>query len=163
MPVTTDIAATYRGPGRVMRRLLKLGQREDRALAILMAGCGLLFVARWPALARQSHLDGSDLNMSLGGALLATLFILPLFLYAFAGVSHVVARALGGKGNYYGARLALFWALLASGPIVLLHGLVAGFIGPGPALNLVGFFWLALFLWFWLRGLAVAEEGEASA
>ena len=45
MSALTDIAATYRGPGGVLRRLLARGQREDRALAILMAGCALVFVA----------------------------------------------------------------------------------------------------------------------
>ena len=36
MSVITDIAATYRGPRRVVRRIIAAGPREDRALAILM-------------------------------------------------------------------------------------------------------------------------------
>ncbi len=45
MPVARDIAATYRGPRRVMRRLLAQGRREDRAIAYLMISCFLIFVA----------------------------------------------------------------------------------------------------------------------
>ena len=67
MPVTTDITATYFGPGRVMKRLLETGQREDRALVILMAFCVLVFFAQLPRLSREAHLTGQELNMLLGG------------------------------------------------------------------------------------------------
>ena len=158
MSVSADIVATYRGPGRVMRRLLAMGQREDRALAILMAGCALVFIAQMPRLAREAHLTGQELNMLLGGALLGWLIIAPLAFYGFAALSHLFAKLLGGRGDWFGARLALFWSLLASGPLLLLNGLVAGFIGPGAALNAVGFVWLIVFIWFWVTGLWQAER-----
>lgn len=161
MAVTTDIAATYRGPGRVMRRLLGMGQREDRALAFLMAGCVLVFVAQLPRLAREAHVTGQELNMLLGASLLAWVIIAPLLLYGIAGLSHLLARALGGQGGWYGARLALFWALLAAAPLLLLHGLVAGLIGPGPARDGIGLLWLGVFLWFWIAGLRQAEAAPA--
>ncbi len=157
MPVTSDIVATYRGPGRVVRRLLDMGPREDRALAFVMAFCVIGFIAQLPGLARQAHLEGSELNMLMGGALLGSVFILPLLIYGLAWVSHLAARAFGGKGSSYGARLALFWALLASAPLVLLNGLVAGFIGPGAAQTLIGLLWVAIFLWFWFSGLRQAQ------
>lgn len=158
MPVTTDIVATYRRPRSVVRRLLSRGPREDRALAWLMGACVLMFVARWPVLAREAHLQDKDLQMEMGGALLAIVFIAPLLFYALAGLSRIVARVLGGQGTGYGARVALFWALLAASPLMLLNGLVGGFIGPGPALSLVGFLWFVVFLWFWLSGLIVSER-----
>lgn len=158
MPLSSDIVATYRGPGRVMRRLLDMGPREDRALAFVMAFCLVAFVAQMPGLARRAHIEGLELNMLLGGALLGTVFILPLFFYILALVSHWAARLVGGHGTPFGARLALFWALLASAPLVLLNGLVAGFIGPGPALTLVGIIWVAVFVWFWLSGLRQAQR-----
>ncbi len=161
MAISHNILATYRRPGTVVRRLLQLGQREDRALAYLMAGCVLVFVSQLPALSRQAHLDGVELNPLLGGALLAWVFMAPLLFYVLAGISHMVARLIGGKGNWYGARLALFWALLASAPLILLYGLVAGFVGPGPALTVTGALWVVAFLWFWLAGLREAEKGTA--
>jgi hypothetical protein len=157
--VTSDISATYRGPGRVMQRLLAMGQREDRALAILMGACALVFIAQMPRLAREAHLTGQELNILLGGALLGWLIIAPLLFYVLAAFSHLLARLVGGKGEWYGARLALFWSLLASTPVLLLQGLVAGFIGPGPGLNLVGMVWIAVFFWFWVAGLRQAERG----
>jgi len=158
MPVTSDIVATYRGPGRVVRRLLELGQREDRALVFVMAFCVVAFIAHLPSLSRRAHLEGLELNMLMGGALLGTVIILPLFFYALAFVSYGAARLVGGQGSAYGARLALFWALLSSTPLVLLNGLVAGFIGPGPTLTAVGLIWVAVFLWIWLSGLRQVQR-----
>ncbi|MCE0504635.1 YIP1 family protein [Roseivivax sp. GX 12232] len=163
MAVSTDILASYRGPGAVFRRRLAAGPREDRALALLMAACLLYFLSRLPALARQAHLAGEELNPLLGGALFGWIFIAPLVFYGLAALSHIVLRALGGRGSWYGARLALFWSLLAASPLVLLNGLVAGFIAEGPALTLVGLLWIGVFLWFWITGLKVAEYGEAVA
>ncbi|WP_171124999.1 MULTISPECIES: YIP1 family protein [unclassified Ruegeria] len=157
MPVTSDIVATYRGPGRVVRRLLELGQREDRALVFVMAFCVVAFIAQLPSLSRRAHLEGLELNMLMGGALLGTVIILPLFFYLLAFISYGAARLIGGKGSAYGARVALFWALLSSTPLVLLNGLVAGFIGPGPTLSAVGLIWVAVFLWFWMSGLRQAQ------
>ncbi|NRB36583.1 MAG: YIP1 family protein, partial [Rhodobacteraceae bacterium] len=65
MPVTSDIVATYRGPRKVMRRLIDLGRREDRALAFVMGFAVIAFVAQLPRLSRVAHLEGSDLSMMM--------------------------------------------------------------------------------------------------
>lgn len=161
MSIARDIAATYRGPGRVIRDVLAMGQREDRALAYVMGACALMFVAQLPRLAREAHLTGDDLNMLMGASLMGLIFIAPLMFYALGGLSHVIAKLLGGRGSFYTARMALFWALLAASPLILLHGLVAGFIGPGPQLTLVGAVWFIVFLWFWITGLVHAERAVA--
>jgi len=160
MPVSTDIARTYRSPRKVLRGKLGAGVREDRALASLMAACFLIFVAQWPVLSRQAFLDPSvPLEARLGGALLAWLFIAPIAAYVIAAASHILARLAGGSGTWFGARLALFWALLAASPLWLLNGLVAGFVGPGPALSFVGLVAMGVFLVFWGAGLWEAERG----
>ncbi len=141
-----------------MRRLLSDGNREDRALAILMSFCGIVFIAQLPRLSREAHLTGQDLSILMGGTLMAWIFLAPLLLYLLAGLSHLLARILGGKGDWYGARLALFWSLLASSPLLLLHGLAAGFLGPGPQLQGVGILWLGVFVWFWISTLRQAER-----
>ena len=160
MAVTTDITATYRGPRKVIARLLAMGPREDRLLAFLMGACVLMFIAQMPRLAREAHLNGQELNMLLGGALLGIVFIAPLGLYALAMISHLIVRTMGGQGDAYQSRLVLFWAFLAATPVLLLNGLVAGFIGTGPALNAVGGLWVMVFFWFWVSGLIEAYWGN---
>ncbi|MEL6171110.1 MAG: YIP1 family protein [Pseudomonadota bacterium] len=156
MPVTTDIVASYRGPRRVMRRILELGTNEGRALAVLMAGCAVFFIADWPKLARDAHISGDELQPILGGSLMGWIFIAPLIFYVFAWLSQLVIRLFGGNATGFSARMALFWAFLAASPLKLFHGLVAGFIGPGPVLNGVGALWLLVFLWFWVSNMREA-------
>ena len=89
---------------------------------------------------------------------MALVFIVPLFLYLVAGLVALIARLLGSRMTGYGARLALFWALLAASPLILLWGLTAGFVGPGIEMTIVGALWCAAFLWFWITGLRVASR-----
>jgi hypothetical protein len=162
MAVSTDIIATWRRPGRVMRKLLSMGRREDRALAILIAACFVIFIAQWPRLSRDAFLageGGTPLDAQLSITFFAMLMIWPLMAYGLAGLSHLIARLFGGRGSWYSARLALFWTLLASTPAWLLHGLVAGMIGPGPALDAVGVVLLLSFLMIW--GLTLREAERA--
>ena len=160
MSVVADIAATYFGPRTVMHRLLGAGRHEGRALAFAMGFAVLAFAAQSPRLARTAHLEGGDPDIMLGGALFATVIVLPLFLYVIAGLAWLAGRALGGRVSGYGARLSLFWALLASAPVLLIHGLVAGMIGPGAAQVGLGLSWCAVVLWFWVSGhWQVAVEG----
>lgn len=162
MSITRSILATYRSPSRAVRRLLQGGQREDRALAYLFAGCLLVFVSFLPQAARQAHLSPDvPLEARIGGAILGWLILMPLILYVVAGLSHLLARIVGGKGTWFGARIALFWALLAAAPLWLFHGLIAGFIGPGPGRSVVGGIAALAFLIFWLAGLREAEKGNA--
>ena len=123
-----------------------------------MAACLLIFVGQWPRLAREAYLTPElTLDLLITSALLGWLFLAPLVLYGLAALSHAVARILGGKGSWFSARLAMFWALLAASPLWLLHGLVAGFVGPGPALSSVEILMVIGFLFIWLNGLIEAE------
>ena len=163
MAVTSDIVALWRKPRSTFRAKLAEGVREDRAIAVLLAACGLSFVAQWPALARAAHLHPDvPLEARMAGALLGTVFLLPLLAYALAGVSHLLARAFGGRGSFYGARLALFWALLAAAPGALFYGLIAGLLGNGAGAPLAGVLVFAGFLWLWLSMLVEAEGGRAT-
>jgi hypothetical protein len=165
MAVTNDIARTYRRPRVVIRDLLDQGKREDRAIAYLIISCFLIFVAQWPRLSRKAAgfeipagAEVPELDRLLAYEFMAWLMIWPLFLYIIAGLTHLVAKAIGGKGSGYGARLALFWAMLSTVPLLLLHGLMAGFTGPGAQTNFVGALWLIAFLWIWIQGLREAES-----
>lgn len=162
MTVTADIVATWRSPRAVLRTKLAEPPREGRALAVLVGACLLIFVAELPGLARAAHLNPAvPLDARIGGALLATLFVLPLILYALAGASHLVLRLLGRGGSAYGCRVALFWSLLCIGPLMLVQGLLAGFAGPGWVSGISGFALLLAFVAIWRAGLAVVRETGA--
>ncbi|MDG2451400.1 MAG: hypothetical protein P8M63_00945 [Paracoccaceae bacterium] len=149
MAISQDIIQSWRRPAVVMRRLLDMGTREDRVLAILMGACLIIFIAQLPRLSRTAHLEDVGLDQLVAYEFLGWLMIWPLAFYVIAAISHLIARIFGAQGTFYTARLALFWSLLASTPAVLLHGLVAGFIGAGPALTLVGAVWAIAFLLIW--------------
>ncbi len=157
MSVSRDIFRTYVAPREVQARRMA-GQREDRAIAILMAACVLIFIAQWPRLARQAHLDEAlTFQALMAGTLMAWVFIAPLVMYGLAALTHMILRLFGGQGTWFRARLALFWALLAATPLWLFHGLLAGFVGPGTSLDIVGLLALLAFLVFWAAGLIEAE------
>lgn len=161
MSATDDILRSYRAPRAVMRSLLARGPSEPWALMILLSALAVVFIAQWPRLSRLSHLDAEQpLTGLMVGTGLALLAALPVF-YLLAAGSHLIVRALGGQGSFYGARLALFWALLAVSPLMLLQGLVAGFIGPGAQVQAMSIFVGLAFLAIWFAGLRVAEFEEA--
>ncbi|MCX7888481.1 MAG: YIP1 family protein [Rhodobacteraceae bacterium] len=164
MAVTTDILQSYRDPGGVMRRMLAQGPREDRAAAVLMLAAALIFVAGLAPARRAALLDPTvPLEALVAGRLMAAVFVMPLVAYAVAWASHLVARLMGGRGSAHGARLALFWALLAVSPLMLVQGLIAGLAGPGPALTLSGAVVFGAFLWIWFGGLRAAAFGGQPA
>lgn len=163
MSLTVDILRSYRAPRRVMRDLLAAGPREDRALAFLIGACLLIFVAQWPRLARQAHLDDSvPFQVLLGGAMFGWLFLAPLAFYLLALLLQGGMRLTGRRVDGGRVRMALFWSLLAASPLWLGHGLLAGLLGPVVLSQLLGLALLAVF--FWLAGSNLREAAlEAGA
>ena len=161
MSVTTDIKASYRGPGRVVARLMGQGRREGFALNILLFACIVMFVAQAPYQSREAHFNPDvPLMARMYWSAFLWIFLVPLLLYGFAAMVFGLARLAGRNITGYGIRLSLFWALLASSPVVLFLGLIAAFIGPSAGLQLVGMIWLLNVLWFWLAGMRAAEGIE---
>ena len=163
MSVTSDIAQSYRAPRQVMRRLLDRGRREDQALLFLLFACVLLFIAQAPAQARLAHLDPEIPRQArLYWSALFLIFLLPFVFYACAFALWFLMRLAGAAISAYQARLSLFWALLAASPVALLAGLTAAFVGPGGALQLVVFLWVAIVLLFTVQGLREARSGQGA-
>lgn len=159
MALSSDIVATWRGPGKVIRRFLGYGRQEGRALSFLLIACVLYFIAQMPWQAREAHLDDTvPLQARLYWSGFLFVFLMPLALYAMAGLIALLARVARLPIGGYAVRLTLFWALLAAVPAGLLAGLVAAFNGPGLELQITVVIWLAAFLWIWLAGLRGATE-----
>lgn len=159
MTVSTDLVATWRSPRAALRRHLARGVSEPFAFTLLLVFLVLAFVGQWPVAAREAFLanepSAAPRILARAFAVLATI---PLW-YGLAALSRLVARALGGRGSWYAARIALFWALATVGPLMLLQGLVAGMVGPGPGLYAVTTLVGVAFLWLWLTMLHEAERG----
>ena len=159
MTVSTDMLATWRSPRAALRRHLARGVSEPFAFTLLLVFLILTFVGQWPPAARDAFLaqEPSAAPRILARAL-AILATIPLW-YGLAALSRLVAKAWGGQGTWYSARIALFWALATVSPLMLLQGLVAGMIGPGPGYVLVSTLTGLAFLWLWLTMLHEAERG----
>lgn len=159
MSIVLDIVRTYRAPRDTIARRIGTDVREDRALAVLMGACILIFIAQWPRLAREAYLDAEiGFDARLAGALFAWLFLAPLIFY---GISLLLAgglRLIQRPASGYSVRMALFWGLLAATPLFLLTGLTAGFVGPGPALNLVGALAFGALVVFWVSGISLVAR-----
>lgn len=165
MSTAQDIVRAHRAPGRVMRDRMATARGERSALFLAMASCLLIFVGQWPRLARESYLRDAGLSFEdlFMGALFGWIFVMPLVLYGIALVVFWVLRALGRPVTGFTVRYAIFWGLLVATPWLLLNGLVAGFIGPGPALSLTGIVALAAVLLFpGLNLVAVASRETAT-
>lgn len=164
MAITRNITATYRGPGRVVARILGGDLREDRVLYFLMTACAVIFVAQTPYQAREAHLDDSvPLQARMYWSAFLWIFLFPLLMYMVAALVWLVSRVVPRAPSGYEIRVALFWALLASSPVILLVGLTAGLVGPGPALQGLGLLWCAVFLWFWIAGILTARRARGQS
>lgn len=159
MTITTDLVATWRRPRAVLRSHLARGRSEPFVLSFLLVFLALAFVGQWPVAAREAFLAGEpSASPRILARALAVLATIPVW-YGLAALGHLSAMAMGGQGTWYGARLALFWALAATGPLMLFQGLVSGMIGPGPALTVVTLAVGIAFLWLWATLLHEAEKG----
>jgi len=162
MALTQDIIATYRGPSRVMGRFLDQGRNEVRALLFLLIAGLMIFIATSPFQARQAQIDPEGpLAVRLYWSAFLWIFIMPLLMYVFAAMIWVISRVARARVTGSDIRLTLFWSLLATTPVMLLLGLVAGLIGPGIQLQIVAIIWLCVFAWFWISGLLTAQGRAA--
>ena len=129
MSVVTSISKTYHKPIQTYSKMFAAGASEKENLAYLVGGCVISFVAQWPAQSRQAFINQQPINELMGAILLSNLFLLPLFFYLFSIIFYFCANILGSNILAVELRLIIFWAYLATAPILLLVGLVEGFFG----------------------------------
>jgi len=159
MSVTADIVEAWRRPRGVVRRHLSRGVSEPFVFSLLVVFLVMAFVSLWPVASRAAVLQPEvPVTQRLVAAGLGLLATIPLW-YGIAALSHLVCRAFGSKGTWYGARLALFWSLVVVSPVMLLQGLVAGMIGPSPGLTLLQVMTGGSFLILWIAAMRELWRG----
>jgi hypothetical protein len=160
--VVADILESWRRPSRVLHRHLSRGRSEPFAFTFLVVFLIVTFIAQWPDAARVSALNPEiPIAAQLLPRALALLATIPVW-YLLAALGRLVARALGGQGGWYEARLALFWTLVTISPMILMVGLVAGMIGAGAQLTILGAVTFAVFLLFWVINLRATGDSDAT-
>lgn len=151
--IVPRIFESWIAPRRVVRGLRGM---PDAALTVVLLAAMLVFLlAQAPMHAREATLDTSvSLGARLSGAALAVMFLMPLVAYAVAQLTALASRLTPWRISSEDSRLALFWALLASSPAMLLAGLTAGLVGPSAALTLTRAIAGTGFLVIWAAGIA---------
>lgn len=153
------VMQSWWAPRRVVRGLV--GMPERVKLVVLMAAMLIFLIAQAPLRAREAQLDPQvPFDARMGGAMLAVMFLMPLLAYAVAALVSGLSRLTPWRLSPEDSRLALFWALLAVAPAMLLWGLVAGLVGPGTAQLLTQAVLGLGFLVIWGAGIA-ALAGKA--
>ncbi len=164
MSVSGEIIRAYRGFKPSMQRQIDAAPGEERLLIYLMLAIFLFFIARTPDLLAMSAAQASAEVSSLAfftANLVAWFFFAPIMFYLLAGISRLVARMFGGKGNGRHARLALFWAQLVIAPLALVSAIVQMAV-PVDWLSLALPIALGLFFaYVWGSFLSVAEGFKA--
>jgi hypothetical protein len=154
MSMTANILRSYRAPRAVLRGLIEQGLREPQVLFFGTLACALIFVAQWPALSRAAALDPSvTFEQRMGGALFGTIFLLPLILYGVAGVLQLALRVLACRAPGLWVRAALFWALLAVTPLMLLQAVLSAAFGPFGIALVFGGVVAVIFAYILIQGL----------
>ncbi|WP_313350278.1 hypothetical protein [Paracoccus sp. (in: a-proteobacteria)] len=150
--IVPRILESWWAPGRVVKSLRGM---PDRALIVVLMAAMLIFlIAQAPGHARAAQLQPEvPLGARMGGALLAVMFMMPLLAYALAALVSALSRLTPWPVAPLDSRLALFWALLAVAPAMLLAGITAGLLGPGAALGLTRAVAGLGFLVIWGAGL----------
>lgn len=150
--IVPRILESWWAPGRVVASLRGM---PDRALiAVLMAALLIFLIAQAPGHARAAQLQPEvPLAARMGGAILGVMFMMPLMAYAVAALVSALSRLTPWPVAPLDSRLALFWALLAAAPAMLLAGLTAGLVGPGAPLALTRAVAGLGFLVIWGAGL----------
>jgi hypothetical protein len=162
MGVVSDIMRTYRTPRAVLRHRIGPEENERTALATIMIACFLIFIAQWPRLSREAFEAGQDLEMMVGGTLLAWIFIMPLVFYIIAGVLFAILKLARRPAVPYEVRMATFWALLAATPLWLFYGLTNGFLEAGAGTTIVGAVAFGAFAIFWVLGLIEVSSSKGT-
>lgn len=158
MSLLTDIVESWGAPSRVVRRHLDRPRSEPFIFTFLVTFLLVAFIGQWPVAARLAFLQPEvPMTQRMVAAGLGLLATIP-FWYGLAALSRLIAKVLGGRGSWYGARVALFWALASITPAMLLMGLATAFLGQGRQTTALGMVIGAVFVLRWIIMLRETER-----
>jgi len=124
------------------RAMLDSRPSESRLLMLIILATAITFSARSFGFVLSGE---QDLLARIGASFIATiLFGIPAF-YLVAGLTRVIASAFGGEASWRETRTAVFWAALASAPVVfattILKASIAGQPEIARAVGIAGSAW----------------------
>ena len=89
----------------------------------------ILFLSGLPSqFSKWLKSDQSEPFMALAGiSLFTSIFFVPLALYGVAALIHIFAKIFKGRGTFQNVRIALFWSLIVTSPLIIINGLIRGY------------------------------------
>ena len=152
-----------RGLRQSFDRQIALRYGEETLLSYVAIACLVAFTADLPSALAFVASHGEAINplTHIAGRFVAFVMFGALFLYAIAGLQHVIAKyAFSGAGDHRKSRIALFWSLILGLPFILLQAIadqaltLTGNIALAEAVRFLVF---GIWLWIWLSFMCFAE------
>ena len=163
MSALADIVAFHLRPRFVARKRLTETVSEGQAFCYLILACLLLFFIQLPEMLcfvanGESHLP---FDAVASAQLIGALVFAPLFFYFLSAVAGLAIRVTNRRLAWRDSRVALFWALLASVPSMMVLGLVRVLTQSAIILWPLSALTGMIFLLFWASGLREAISGRS--
>ena len=86
---------------------------------------------------------------------------MPLFLYLLSAIVYIILNIFKSSGSFYDVRLAVFWSMNVSGPVLITNGLLKGFFFENEKILYVSFVLEAFVGWIFASMLT--EAGHFSS
>ena len=154
-----NIFLAYRDFSNSFRMLNSTRVSERTLLFLAFTGTVILFMANIPVqVATSQDVVDVDAKVYLGLITFVSIFFIPLFLYFVSGLLFVLLRLFGGLATFTEFRLALFWAVNVSGPLLVLNGLLTGFFYKSVAIEYVSIALQSFIAWIISSMLVEAEQ-----
>lgn len=119
------IGRFYHDPRGSVRAVKDGHPEESTLLAYLMIGLAIILVGRLIQLAQLNPVGSEAFLPQAGAAVFGQIFVAPLFCYGLAALGTGFARLFRGAGGWREGRLAFFWAILVSSPVVVLSDIAS--------------------------------------
>lgn len=155
MSTLSDIVIFHIKPRLVIRRRISHSTGDGEALLYLLLACFAFFLAQIPEMVRLNINYGSEFPFHgmVAARFVGVAIFAPILFYIVSALTRIVLKAGGLKISWLNSRISLFWALLASTPMMLALGVVQGLTQSNIVLWSATVIVGLLFLFFWIIGI----------